>query len=121
LRSLLFPNCRLSFETIIERAAALDDAVERLGLQRGVHLEQPRPHWYGFDPIHVRYRRLDQAWSTLLSAWRQAQPTSMERRDWRDWWRIMRLKPARRWVRGVELRARQPALVLADGTSIALY
>lgn len=121
LRSLLFPNCRLSFETVCDRARALDDAVQRLGGSRGVHLEQPHPQWYGVDPIHVRYRHLEQAWSTLLAAWRQAEQQALDRCAWRDWWRIMRLKPARRWVRGIEHRAAQPALVLGDGTSIALY
>jgi hypothetical protein len=121
LRSLLFPTCRLSFETIIERAFALDDAVRSLAQARGVHLEAPRSQWYGIDPIHVRYRQLDDAWSTLLAAWRQSERAAPERYAWHEWWRIVRLKPAQRWVRGVEQRAVQPALVLRDGTSIALY
>jgi hypothetical protein len=121
LRSLLFPNCRLSFETVIERAAALDEAIQTLARQRGMHLEHPRREWYGFDPIHMRYRHLDAAWSTLLSAWRQQETMSPERWRWRDRVRIARLKPAQRWVRGIERRAAQPALVLRDGSSIALY
>jgi hypothetical protein len=121
LRSLLFPNCRLSFETVIERAYQLDDAVRALARQRGMQLEQPRAEWYGFDPIHIRYRHLDSAWTTLLSAWRDGETEPPMHCRWRDRVRIARLKPALRWVRGIERRVMQPALVLRDGSSLALY
>ena len=122
LRRILFPGCTLSHATVRERAEELDRRVRGLARERGLRLAEHRPQWYGFDPIHIRRRHRRAAWHAVLSHWSDAPPApAAARASWRRQLFLMRLVPDQRWLFGWEQRRTQPAAVLEDGTTLALY
>lgn len=120
-RTLLVPGCRLDFDQIVERVAALDQRVNKLAVERGFTTVRPRRRWYGLDPIHIRWSQRRAAWSEILDPW---SPEAAHRAASGGWWRSLYLgtrTPARRRLFGYEQRGRLPSARFADGTTIALY
>ena len=72
MRSLLFPYSRL---TLAEAAAPGDRTGRARGTdrrERGLTVVSQQPHWYSFDPIHIRFTRRGEAWRDILGAWTEA-------------------------------------------------
>jgi hypothetical protein len=122
MRSLLVPRSRISLEEISRRAIALDGEVERLAGERGMRVVRLRSHWYGFDPIHIRFHRRSEAWREILAGW-TADGSPPELRGLRLARSLyLRLRTPERCRRfGFEQRGAQPAARLADGTTVAIY
>ena len=122
LRTLFFPSSRISLAEVTRRANALDETVRRLAHQRRFPIVEHREAWYGFDPIHIRYRHRPQAWRDILSPWSAGEaPTGPAARAL---WRTIYLRtrtPRRRRVLGLEQRGRHPTARFGDGTSVAIY
>jgi hypothetical protein len=122
MRSLLFPCCRLGLATIRERALDLDQRLRALAQSRNVRLAEHQAEWYGFDPIHVRWRQRTEAWKQMLLPWTDGNTNGPARRaPWRHWLALQRLRPERRWLFGREQLQTQPARVLQDGTTLSFY
>jgi hypothetical protein len=133
LRSILFPRCRFTLATVRERALDLDERLRDLARQRNLVLAEHRPEWYGFDPIHVRWRHRSKAWQEMLGKWPDAAPPPHPTlspsggegrvRGWllRHSLYVHRLTPERHWLFGRERHQVQPAGILPDGTKISLY
>ncbi len=120
LRRLFYPPSRLRFAQLRAQAPALDQALRTLAAQAGSAFVEPRPEWYGLDPVHVRPRGRQRAFEALLSplpggrrgAPLPALPSTA---------RLLALPPERRWLFGRERLRQQPALRLVDGSTVALY
>jgi hypothetical protein len=122
LRSVLFPGCRLSHAMLLEQAGELDRRLRALAREKDLRLAECRLQWYGLDPIHIRRSRLAGAWHEILSQWSDAPlPSAGSRSPWRRWLYLQLLAPERRWLFGRERWQTQPAGVLEDGTTLALY
>ena len=122
LRTLIVPRCRLSLEEASQRAWQLNDRVRRLAGERGFRVVPLRAEWYGFDPIHIRFRHRRSAWAELLAGWSEnsdaVSPASVSP------WRTLHVRsrtPHRRRLWGIHQQTRQPAVRFSDGTSLALY
>ena len=120
LRSLLFPGCRLSYATVLDRAIDLDQRLRLLAKTRGAVIVEHRPEWYGFDPIHIRWRRRLAAWGNILAPWTDGARADEVPVHLGRWFRL-RLVPERRWLFGREQHHSQPCCQLPDGTTLALY
>jgi len=122
LRATMFPGCRTDFATMRERAQELDRQLRDLAGRRGLLLAEPRPEWYGLDVMHLRRRHWPTAWPEVLAAWGGDAPAPAAA-PLSSWQRLMLrlLSPERRWLFGLERRRPQPAGVLPDGTTLALY
>lgn len=121
-RALLVPRCRIGFEEIVDRAAALDEHVRRLARQRGFATIRPQCDWYGLDPIHIRFTRRRRAWHEILSGW--AAPGEMPRPGGGQFWRSLYLRtraPHERRLFGFKQRGRNPSARLHDGTTVTIY
>ncbi len=121
-RTLLVPRCRIGFEEVVRRAIELDEHVRRLAGERNFATVRPRSHWYGLDPIHIRFLKRRGAWHEILSGW--AAPDRMPEpaggglaRSLYLWTRT----PDARRVLGFEQRGRNPSARLRDGTTVAIY
>lgn len=68
-RSVLFPLSRLSLHDIQDMTQQLDAGLCRLAESQQLALFQPRGEWYGLDPIHVRYRFQEAAFSEMMALW----------------------------------------------------
>lgn len=112
----LFPRHGLQRELVLERAERLDAGVRALARERGHRLVAPAADWYGRDPIHIRPSARARAWQTYVGPPGPARAPSPVRMP--TWWRLV---PERRWILGVPGGRAQPALQLADGTSVALH
>ena len=122
MRSLLFPSCRLSLATILGRARELNFQLVELARQFSAVTVKPQAEWYGWDPIHIRYRAQNQAWGQIFSNWSHGsiQPSGF-RASLRMRWYLQSLKPSRRRMWGIEQLQAQPCSRLSDGTLISLY
>ncbi len=120
-RSILFPACKRTLDDVRQDAHQLDERVRQLAVSRGIALAEPRTAWYGFDPIHIRYRHAPSAWREVLAAWSEQNAEEAGRMSWVTWAWMHNLKPAQRWMWGIEQRAVQPSMRCEDGTTLWLY
>ena len=129
VKSMLYPTRQLSFADAISRAGQLHDLIVDLAQRRGVRLIPPRSHWYGFDPIHVRYRHWPSAWAEIIGACAVNRPPSSEggggvrcaQPSFSRWLRLRTATPRKWWLFGLQRGREQPAAILPDGTTISLY
>jgi hypothetical protein len=123
VRALFFPTRRLAFETALERARELDARLPALAEQHAVALIETEPHWYGIDPIHIRSREQNAAWTKLLSGWNAAPTNASERArlTWRERAELSLARPDRMRRIGRVQTKEQPCVVLDDGTTVAIY
>lgn len=122
LRSVFFPRHAITHAAA--RAGALDLDVRLAELGRGAPYVVPPAAWYGLDPIHVRRGARRAAWSTIAAAALPAPPgdgrdaaplTRAERRA------LARMCAERRTLFGRAEEHAQPAVRLADGSTVAWY
>lgn len=121
IRSIIFPQCRVSFEDAVEGALRLNERVCELAERHRVTCVPPRPEWYGFDPIHVRFDRLGPAWREILAPWCSGEPPAARPISIRRALLLRRLRPQYRRLFGFEQRKMQPAARLRDGSLISYY
>jgi hypothetical protein len=121
LRTVFFPRCRMTLMETIAGAEALNDGLLTLAKKYSCLSVQPVDAWFGYDPIHVRRSRALAAWQSLFAPWSAAAESLVASGARWHWLRLRTARAAqRRWL-GWELRARQPALVYADGSAVSLY
>ncbi len=125
-RTLLVPSCRLRLATIVDRAQALNDLLRRLGETRGISLVEHRDEWYGLDPLHIKLRWAERAWSEILAACRDNNALPQEHSpacllSWRRRVALQFLRPHEVRLLGVDRVHPQPCACLPDETRISLY
>lgn len=119
IRSLLVPGCHLSQSQLLAAAERLHDGLAALAAAHGAAFHPPPPHWYGFDPIHVRPR----CWREALRTWLGSDPApAAPRCDGR----LARLRflfaaPAERTLFGRRRRHAQPSRRFGDGSTLSLW
>jgi hypothetical protein len=122
LRTLYFPRSRIGLAEISRRAMALDERVERLARERGMHVVRHRSDWYGFDPIHIRFGVRGGAWREILRGWQTDGPAPHAPRGTLVRSLYLRSRvPERRRLFGFEQRGRKPAARFDDGTTVSIY
>ncbi len=121
VRTILFPGRRaVSWGAMLDRVRELNERLRRLGHAYGTRLAEPSPSWYGIDPIHVRRRMRETAWSQIL------RHPLLPREGPPDHARALRtslpaLGAAEQRLCGMPLRYPQPVRRFKDGTTVALY
>jgi hypothetical protein len=106
-RTILFPGCTLSRNTVIERSMELDRLVRQIAHESGIRFIEPAPQWYGMDPIHVLPRFRAEAFCTYFDAFEL--PSSSEPDNVRQQSKIRLPTAAQRTVFGREKTVLQPA------------
>lgn len=114
--SLLYPGREAAWPALLDRARDLDQRLRRIGRERGARLVEPAADWYGLDPIHLRRRSRQEVWTRILPPAPSRPERTLARRR-----RIPLLGTAEARLFGVPLRRAQPAIRLADGSTVALY
>jgi hypothetical protein len=112
--SLLFPGRLAPWPALLERARELDERLRRMGREHDARLVEPEASWYGIDPIHLRRSRRREVWERLTGA--TGSPGVDPARV-----RLPLLGAETLRLAGRTLRTSQPAVHLADGTTVALY
>lgn len=121
-RTLLFPQCRLSWSEMLRRAELLSQRLHTLAEKREMPVFLVQNEWYGLDPIHPRRRDYAEYWAELLSlaAGKSIEHTPLQKSlSWR--WYLRSLSPESWSTFGFSRRASQPNGRLTDGTAISLY
>jgi hypothetical protein len=123
LMKVLVPHYDLAPGVLSERARELDHGLRELAAPRNVTLIEPRPEWYGFDPIHVRLSQCDAVWNEVMGKWKVRENEAETRRksSWNHWLQLRSTLPERCWIAGTEYRTPQPARRFANGSTLALY
>jgi hypothetical protein len=99
-RTILVPQCRLSFAEILERAEHVTAGLDALARERGLRFFQLRPEWYGFDPVHIRPGRWQAAWREILAGDLDCRADGGI--SWVETLRLYSMFPERQWVFGRE-------------------
>jgi hypothetical protein len=122
-RRVLFPKSKLQLSVAKQYALELDAAVRRLAEQHAAELIAPSATWYGFDPIHIRVAVQRHAWQTIFSslARKDFLSEARARATWREWYRVMTMRAERSIVYGRAREAAQPAVMLADGSTVSFF
>jgi len=107
-RQLLFPSSQLTYESAREQAVELNERLVELAGNRCGWRVSPEPHWYGFDPIHIRRWYRAEAWTRYLSP---LEPDFRARRtDPLTSWQVWSKKPQRHWKDARVITSPQPAI-----------
>ncbi|HEV7507461.1 MAG TPA: hypothetical protein VGS07_21430 [Thermoanaerobaculia bacterium] len=114
--SLLFPGRQAPWPALLERARDLDERLRWLGREHDARLVEPEASWYGIDPIHLRRSRRREVWERLTGVASAGPPAAEPARV-----RLPLLGAETLRLAGRTLRTPQPAIHLADGTTVALY
>jgi len=123
LRSLLFPTRRLTFDQVLHRLNDLNDRLADVAARFNIPMIELPPHWYGFDPIHLRRRVESEAWQSIMcKAFKLPSMEGVPAASSLAWrWRCHRMRPAAwRWL-GLTRTRPQPAARLSDQSTISLY
>ena len=120
-RTVLFPGSRLTLPIVLTRAHWLNEHVLDLTRRYGVQSVRPEPTWYGWDPIHIRYRIRAQAWHDIMSPWVPESTFDPVKGRVTTWIRLRTIKPKNRRFLGLNQRPRQPATKLADNSTVSFY
>lgn len=115
-RTILFPASRLTLDEMKRRAAELDLGLSRLATRSKAAFVKPQPEWYRFDPIHIRFGRIPDAWASIFGV----PPPTLSFAD-RLGLKLRFAAPQERSIFGVERYRRQPALKLANGSTVSLF
>lgn len=75
-RTLLFPFCFLSLNTIQRRSADLDAAVRAIAERFAIPVVTPLKDWFGHDPIHVLRELREDVFRQYFSHWELERLTS---------------------------------------------
>jgi hypothetical protein len=112
---ILFPWHRIERAHVLAQARELDARLAELARRRGLIKVDPRPEWYGRDPIHVRRDCRRRAWASYLAPLGLASPR-VEPADVRGrlWYERVRLF-------GVECGTAQPCARFRRAGSLHLY
>jgi len=110
-RLVLFPSCSLSLRDIIAATNELDERVQELWKRAGVAIVEQPGAWFGLDPIHIRARWRQFAFSQMTRAWPDGTLEDLQRLD------VPHRRPtmAARTVRGRLRHAGPPSVRTARG------
>jgi len=120
-RTIFFPKTRVSWPEMLERARETDRVLSELGNRFSARMIDQPLAWYGFDPIHIRYRRRAEAWRAIFSGW-PSYDTSPPLPRWstREMLGVRLIAPAERVVFGRRQLKAQPAF-MSNGITLHVY
>ncbi len=118
-RTILVPQCRLTFSQVVERCEQVTAGLEALAFERGLHFLRLKPEWYGFDPIHIRPGRWGTAWREILAG--KVDHTVGRGLGWWETLRLYSLFPERQRLLGLEHVTPQSGVALPSGGRVWLY
>jgi len=121
MRRLLFPGSRLTLEQTLARAEAVDQQLVAMAEKHKVVTVQPSLQWYGFDPIHIRRKYYETAWSCLLGGWQPTKKFTGARTSWLQRWHYRRQRPYQRHLFGRLQVRQQPSMFFADGSTVSFF
>lgn len=122
-RSALFPKSTLRLDDAQRYAIELDARVRELAAQQRAEFVAPAADWYGLDPIHIRVAVQRDAWRTIFFTLTEKKfsPASVLRSPWREWLKMMMIRPAQSRVFFRAREVSQPSVMLRDGTSVSFF
>lgn len=118
LRSIFFPSCRVPLIEVKETAERVHAGLALLSAIHGARFLDPKPEWYGFDPIHIRPSCWRPAWREILGSELDGPGAVTSRLEGL---RLYLIPPERRWLFGVEQVTAQPGVALRSGGRIWTY
>ena len=120
-RTMLFPGSPLRFQGLVETCETLNAGLHDIARRHQATVTTARSHWYGVDPIHIRWSAQRAAWGEVLLSLKEDAshaPTTFATPDRK---RIRAVRHARREWFGREQHRAQPSLFLNDGTAISMF
>lgn len=120
-RTILFPGCNLSLSSIVTAAEEVDGRCREFAASEGIAFVEPRPEWYGIDPIHVLPKFRYDAFREFFSAWGVTPASTSDAASDGDALSVCRLPKSHvRTTFGIHRVANQPAFD-SPGLRVSAY
>lgn len=125
LRSIIFPNCQLIKDEVVERASVVHRGLLELASKHKIEIIEPSSEWFGMDAIHVRYwkrgvcyQRVTEGFSKSIGSAQHiiTEGNSLKLLKWKQ-----RPRFAYKKMLGLERYNPQPSGLLTNGTAVSLY
>ena len=107
MRAVMFPSSNQTFDGARQSVTVVQAGVERLAAQRGLRFVPMLPDWYGWDPIHFRYRYWRRFWGDMLGTDPALWTASPEPGGLRESVRLWLRADEHRWICGVHQYTKQ--------------
>lgn len=120
---LFFPLRPIDPAQLLDGVRRLDDGLPALAAGHGARLLEPRPAWYGLDPIHIRRRLRSRAWEEIagrFSLGGAGEPPPRLRPAATRGFPGLRAEEVRLFY-ALRLHTPQPAYRFRDGSTVSLY
>jgi hypothetical protein len=122
VRRILFPGRNMKLAELLEQAKDLHCQLEALGRSRGVTAVEQSADWYGFDPIHIKYRHWRTVWPAILASARKENAEVAPVQGSLRRWIYLRTRTAENWqLFGRARRRKQPCGALRDGSALSFF
>ena len=114
---VIVPSCRLSLDELHRRARLVNDGLRATAAERGHRFVELDSMWYGFDPIHFRYRHWDNAWTRILGV----SPGAPPRGSLAEAIRMHLQRPQQQWLFGKQVGRALQGHPLSGGGRLWLF
>jgi hypothetical protein len=121
-RVLYFPQYALRQADILAKVEEITARLQVLVKQFGFTYTPVERHWYGYDPIHIQFSHMKEAWEKILRGWddegREAHKRMTNPRRAVE---LYSLRPERYDIFAEKFLTVQPCYHTRRGSSIAMY
>lgn len=124
VRRLFFARHHTPYEQVMTTSREMAAGIRELAGQPNISIAPQQGAWYGMDPIHIKYGCWCDAWTSILSHWRDEPPTddqNLAHASVFQWTYLRTRTPQSRGWFSWEQRGSQPCGRLRDGSSISMY
>ena len=121
-RMLYFPQYPLRQADILAKVEEVHARVEELTARFGFTFVPKERHWYGYDPIHIQFSHMKEAWEKILRGWDDEERVAHKR--WANPRRAVELwslRPERYDIFGEKFLTTQPCYRTRRSSTIAMY
>lgn len=114
---VIVPSCRLTRDDLHQRARLVNEGLREIAAERGHRFVALDSAWYGFDPIHFRYRHWGDAWTRILGV----SLDSSSRGSMAEAIRVQLRRPEQQWLFGKDIGQRAQGAPLPGGGRLWLF
>lgn len=114
---VIVPSCRLDRDELHRRARQVNAGLREIAAERGHRFVELDSSWYGFDPIHFRYRQWGNAWTRILGV----SPETTSRGSMTEAVRVHLRRPHQQWLFGKDIGQRAQGAALSGGGRLWLF
>lgn len=122
VKNIFFPGPTIPWAIMKEYIHDVDTAVQQIAAASEICSVTPKAEWYGFDPIHIKTKFRDAAWSEIIESWELEPSPNLSCPTLVEALHIWTRKAAEQSLwRVIRRQSAQPVIRWSDGSSLSLF